>query len=276
MGHRSPALFPVPRSRLRAGRQLQLRRAGRPLQLGTRQRPRQSRQPHADHDQAVSRRHHSRVRIATGSSACADRARSGHRCRPTRSFRCVRILQGSRSHLVDALRRRQIHRRASSLEAREIHRRRRSGRSSTTLSTPPPKHCASRSRCCIRCCPNRRRTSGHNSAWPSPLEDLELAKLDLGPVDAGQTIGMIAPVFPRIEAKSAIDRMRALEEEETARQAKLLGKPVALRKPEAGSPEAHLDRPRQRSTSTISSKSICASARCSPPSASKARTNSCT
>ena len=35
---------------------------------------------------------------------------------------------------------------------------------------------------------------------------------------------MIAPVFPRIEAKSAIDRMRALEEDETARQAKLLGK----------------------------------------------------
>src|SRR5579862_6808011 len=35
---------------------------------------------------------------------------------------------------------------------------------------------------------------------------------------------MIAPVFPRIEAKPAIDRMRALEEEETARQAKLLGK----------------------------------------------------
>src|SRR5579862_1802821 len=34
---------------------------------------------------------------------------------------------------------------------------------------------------------------------------------------------MIAPVFPRIEAKPAIDRMRALEEEETARQRKLLG-----------------------------------------------------
>src|SRR5437868_7703075 len=42
-----------------------------------------------------------------------------------------------------------------------------------------------------------------------------------------QKIGMIAPVFPRIEAKSAIDRLRVLEEEETARQAKLLGKPAA-------------------------------------------------
>jgi methionyl-tRNA synthetase len=59
---------------------------------------------------------------------------------------------------------------------------------------------------------------------PHPIELLEIAKLAWGQLPAGQTIGMIAPVFPRIEAKSAIDRMRALEEEETARQAKLLGK----------------------------------------------------
>ncbi|MDQ1473737.1 MAG: methionyl-tRNA synthetase, partial [Bryobacterales bacterium] len=42
-----------------------------------------------------------------------------------------------------------------------------------------------------------------------------------------QSIGQIAPVFPRIDAKSAIDRMRELEVTETARQAKLLGKGVA-------------------------------------------------
>ncbi len=57
-----------------------------------------------------------------------------------------------------------------------------------------------------------------------PIESLEIAKLGWGQLPAEQKIGMIAPVFPRIEAKSAIDRMRALEEEETARQAKLLGK----------------------------------------------------
>jgi len=60
----------------------------------------------------------------------------------------------------------------------------------------------------------------------SSLENFEIAKLDWGQLPAGQKIGMISPVFPRIEAKSAIDRMRALEEEETARQAKLLGKPI--------------------------------------------------
>jgi methionyl-tRNA synthetase len=57
-----------------------------------------------------------------------------------------------------------------------------------------------------------------------PLETLELAKLDWGQLQPDQPIGMIAPVFPRIDAKTAIDRMRALEEEETIRQQKLLGK----------------------------------------------------
>jgi methionyl-tRNA synthetase len=57
-----------------------------------------------------------------------------------------------------------------------------------------------------------------------PIESLEIAKLGWGQLPAEQKIGMIAPVFPRIETKSAIDRMRALEEEETARQSKLLGK----------------------------------------------------
>jgi methionyl-tRNA synthetase len=64
------------------------------------------------------------------------------------------------------------------------------------------------------------------------IEELEIAKLAWGQLMPGQKIGMIAPVFPRIEAKSAIDRMRALEEEETARQAKLLGKPVTAKEAE--------------------------------------------
>jgi methionyl-tRNA synthetase len=59
------------------------------------------------------------------------------------------------------------------------------------------------------------------------LETLELAKLDWGQLQPDQPIGQIAPVFPRIDAKSAIDRMRLLEEEETIRQHKLLGKPIA-------------------------------------------------
>ncbi|HEX4133212.1 MAG TPA: methionine--tRNA ligase [Bryobacteraceae bacterium] len=64
------------------------------------------------------------------------------------------------------------------------------------------------------------------------IEELQIANLAWGQLMPGQKIGMIAPVFPRIEAKSAIDRMRALEEEETARQAKLLGKPVTAKEAE--------------------------------------------
>jgi methionyl-tRNA synthetase len=62
---------------------------------------------------------------------------------------------------------------------------------------------------------------------PDPIEKLEIAKLAWGQLKPDQSIGLIAPVFPRIDAKSAIERMRALEEKETARQSKLLGKPVA-------------------------------------------------
>jgi methionyl-tRNA synthetase len=74
-----------------------------------------------------------------------------------------------------------------------------------------------------------------------PLEELELEKLAWGQLVPGQKIGMIAPVFPRIEAKSAIDRMRALEEEETARQAKLLGKPAPAKEAVCEPPSPKID-----------------------------------
>jgi methionyl-tRNA synthetase len=62
--------------------------------------------------------------------------------------------------------------------------------------------------------------------FTAPLEALTLAGLDWGQLAPGQKIGQIGPVFPRIDAKSAIDKMRELEVVETARQAKLLGKTV--------------------------------------------------
>jgi methionyl-tRNA synthetase len=61
----------------------------------------------------------------------------------------------------------------------------------------------------------------------APLEKLLFAQLDWGQLTPEQSIGQIAPVFPRIDAKSAIARMRELEEIETVRQARLLGKEVA-------------------------------------------------
>jgi methionyl-tRNA synthetase len=58
------------------------------------------------------------------------------------------------------------------------------------------------------------------------IEDLRFDTLDWGQIPGGQKIGEIAGVFPRIELKEAVERMRLLEEKVTAEQAKLLGKKV--------------------------------------------------
>ena len=60
-----------------------------------------------------------------------------------------------------------------------------------------------------------------------PIENLKLEKLAWGELKPGQSVGQVAPVFPRVDAKTAIEQMRALEEQESARQAKLLGKEAA-------------------------------------------------
>ena len=57
-----------------------------------------------------------------------------------------------------------------------------------------------------------------------PLENVRFDKLEWGSVKQGQQIGEVSPVFPRIEAKPAIEAMRALEEKVTAEQAVMMGK----------------------------------------------------
>jgi methionyl-tRNA synthetase len=75
-----------------------------------------------------------------------------------------------------------------------------------------------------------------------PLESVRLDRLAWDQLPAGQKIGEVAGVFPRIDAKSAIPEMRALEEEEAARQAALLGKTPAPPVPAAeGSPKISID-----------------------------------
>ncbi len=59
---------------------------------------------------------------------------------------------------------------------------------------------------------------------PGPLESVRLQGLAWGQLQAGQKVGAVAGVFPRIDAKLAIPEMRALEEKEAVRQAALLGK----------------------------------------------------
>jgi len=61
-----------------------------------------------------------------------------------------------------------------------------------------------------------------------PLDVVRFESLAWGGLQAGQKIGEVAAVFPRIELKEAVAKMRAIEEQVTAEQAALLGK-----KPEA-------------------------------------------
>lgn len=57
-----------------------------------------------------------------------------------------------------------------------------------------------------------------------PLEKVQLGALDWGQLPAGQSVASPSAVFPRINAKQAITKMRELEVTESARQAVLLGK----------------------------------------------------
>jgi methionyl-tRNA synthetase len=76
----------------------------------------------------------------------------------------------------------------------------------------------------------------------TPLESVRLDQLEWGQLPAGQKIGEVAAVFPRIDAKQAIPEMRALEEVEAARQAALLGKTLARAAPAVeGSPKIAID-----------------------------------
>jgi methionyl-tRNA synthetase len=59
---------------------------------------------------------------------------------------------------------------------------------------------------------------------PEPLDAVRFDSLEWGGLKPGQKIGEVAPVFPRIELKDAVAKMRALEEEVAAKQAALLGK----------------------------------------------------
>ncbi len=68
---------------------------------------------------------------------------------------------------------------------------------------------------------------------PEPIESVRIDSLSWGGLKAGQKIGEIAGVFPRIELKPAVDKMRELEAEVTAQQQILLGK-----KPETAEAEA--------------------------------------
>ena len=72
-----------------------------------------------------------------------------------------------------------------------------------------------------------------------PLESMRLDTLAWGQLPPGQKIGEVSPVFPRIEAKEAIAKMRELEVRVTEEQNVMLGKAP---KPEAAAAAPASDR----------------------------------
>ena len=74
--------------------------------------------------------------------------------------------------------------------------------------------------------------------FETPLDAIRTADLHWGHLPAGQKLGVASGVFPRADAKASIARMMELENEEVARQKKLLGQ-VEKAEPEAAKPVAN-------------------------------------
>ena len=62
--------------------------------------------------------------------------------------------------------------------------------------------------------------------YTHPISEVRTRDLNWGRLAAGQLLGAVSGVFPRADAKASIERMRALEADEYARQQALLGKTV--------------------------------------------------
>jgi methionyl-tRNA synthetase len=60
--------------------------------------------------------------------------------------------------------------------------------------------------------------------YSTSLDDVTIANLHWGHLKAGQRLGVVEGVFPRADAKVAIEKMKAGEAVELARQQALLGK----------------------------------------------------
>src|SRR5579863_7638426 len=89
--------------------------------------------------------------------------------------------------------------------------------------------------------PNSARNIWIQLGMTTPIESVTFADLHWGKLPAGQKIGSVAAVFPRLDS-SAIVKMENLELQEKARQAELFGtaKPAAAPAPD-GSPKIAID-----------------------------------
>src|SRR5260370_840169 len=69
--------------------------------------------------------------------------------------------------------------------------------------------------------PDSARKIWEQLGMPEPIENIRIADLHWGKLRAGQRVGKVSGVFPRLDAKPSIEKMEELEAKEKARQAAL-------------------------------------------------------
>ena len=170
--------------------------------------------------------HQNRNGSDSGFSRRARHRRSGaphHRNHDGRFLR-FQFLAGPRNAVEFHFGHRQIHRRTRALEARQ-------GRLSEFAQSMLNETLYTAAEALRILCawtypvmPNSARNIWIQLGMKAPIESVTFADLHWGKLPAGQKIGSIAAVFPRLDA-SAIAKMETLEVQEKARQAELFGAP---------------------------------------------------
>ncbi|MBV8550642.1 MAG: methionine--tRNA ligase [Acidobacteriaceae bacterium] len=89
--------------------------------------------------------------------------------------------------------------------------------------------------------PQSMQTTWNQLGFTQPVSAINGEELRWGQLRAGQKIGTIAPVFPRLDPKPTIERMQELEQVEKNRQAALVGKPSDTAPAAPATPEANAD-----------------------------------
>ncbi len=89
--------------------------------------------------------------------------------------------------------------------------------------------------------PDSARKIWEQLGMPAAIETLTTADLHWGKLQAGQCVGQISGVFPRLDVKASIEKMTVLEIQEKARQASLFGAPNEAAPPQADNPKIAID-----------------------------------
>jgi methionyl-tRNA synthetase len=89
--------------------------------------------------------------------------------------------------------------------------------------------------------PDSSRKIWEQLGMPAPIDTITTADLHWGKLKAGQAVGKISGVFPRLDPKPSIAKMQELELQEKARQAALFAAPGAVAPVQTGTAKIGID-----------------------------------